>query len=103
MIFVYCYTYIIRKRNFEFEINEKHSKIMVYTKIVFQTATYKFQSITIQIWYCLEKTFAAVLKSRKIFPMIWKTMKFSIIDNNFKNENWDEWSIKDSFSWLNPE
>lgn len=52
------------------------------------------------IWYCLEKT-PPLYSNLVTISEEWKPDEiFKRIDENYKAENWDEWSIKDSFGTL---
>lgn len=52
------------------------------------------------IWYCLEKT-PPLYSNLVTVCEDWKPDDiFRAIDASFKKENWDEWSIKDSFGCL---
>ena len=84
-------------------MKEKLKKAILNNNDLYE-AVFKPQNISFNrnnsIWYCLEKT-PPLYSNLVTVSADWKPDEiFKEIDENFKNENWEKWSIKDSFAVL---
>src|SRR5689334_11827470 len=84
-------------------MNEKLQKAILNNNELYE-AVFSAQDVnfnrTHSAWYSLEKT-PPLYSNLVTVSDDWKPDEiFGLIDDNFKRENWESWSVKDSFAAL---